>query len=216
MQAKLTSYNAVVVASIFNPGKVREPFLREHGALTTEDAVQSAMYGDVMAMVTTPGVHFSVTPQQLVVAPQGEQLAADVTKRVVTGILAGFPDVELVAMGINLVWWLNPAPDTLPSATRRLFAPTRGPFADEFRADDAAFGVYFSQDVGGGIRLKMDIKPTRIEVEGSEQEVLLANFNFHSETKGLSRDMAAGIGKVVARWDELFAKSERIVGMMSP
>ena len=201
MQAEIAGFNAVILASVFNPSVFRETWLVERDILAAADILPGFLFSEQAVHVPTARYTLTVIPQQLQFAPAARDVAREIVPAVVGQIVRGLPHTPLTAVGLNFIWRIDPEGDALPALTRRLFLPAQFPLAADFTAEDARFGVYCSKNVHE-CRLRLDIKPA---VDGKIQ----LGFNFN-------RDVASGgpsdaICAVLDRWTEFDAFAEELV-----
>src|ERR1039458_1744290 len=146
MKADLISYNVVVIAGIFNPTVFSEPWLQKLGVLSDGDRLPGSVFADMAVVLNTARFQMSLVPQQLVLAPQGVDIASAVARDVLGRIIPALPHTPYTGAGINFVWRIDAETEPVSTATRRLFAKEDSRIAQGFAAADAHFGAYMSQD----------------------------------------------------------------------
>jgi hypothetical protein len=205
--------SVVVVAHQFNPSVISEVWLTRNELLRVEDRQEGCVFTDVFVNLRSSQYSLLVTPDQLQFAPGGEPEAQrDLILSKVGKMIALLPHVPYHAAGLNFVWAFDPEPETVPTATRRLFFAHGRPFFRHFDTPDAQFGSYLSKSVLG-CRLKLDIKPVTVTQVDSTADrarpVVHLAFNYHLDVLGHD-DPVARIRQLLGQWDEAKQEAERI------
>jgi hypothetical protein len=210
METSLVSYTVVITAALFNTTVFRQTWLERIGVLAPDSLLPGTVFADLAVMVNTARFQMSVVPQQLVLAPQGEAEAGALVHDVVAKIVRALPETPYTAAGINFAWHLKQGPERIEDVTRRLFASDRSPLAHDFEAADARFGAYMSKDVGGGVRLKLDMKPIRASASGTTVlEATMLMFNFHLDCQVKPNGAEAIVG-LTERWASFHEMASRL------
>lgn len=199
---------AVVVAQQFNPSVVTQLWLRDNNILATNDFLDGSIFTDFVVQVRSRSFHMLVLQDQLQfvpAVPATEQQQLVVNK--LGAIINLLPHTPYRALGLNFSWHLTPAGGDIGVATRVLFCRDEYPLYQHFGEANAHFGAYLSKNVAG-FRLRLDIKPVVVAVEGGQENRIQFGFNFH-------RDIADGgaiqIIEGLHRWDEVRQETERII-----
>ncbi|MFO0966494.1 MAG: hypothetical protein U0793_13040 [Gemmataceae bacterium] len=118
------------------------------------------------------------------------------------------PHTPYKAIGFNFAWHLIPADGNIARLSREMFYVPDRPLQRSFSDDNAHFGGYLSKDFQG-FRLKLDVKPLIVTLEGGRTENRLHfGFNYHFD---LRQDAARQIEERLQHWDEVRQETERIV-----
>jgi hypothetical protein len=201
MRASLEGFNAVVLASVFNPSVFRDSWLRDAGVLEDDEPLPGFLFSDQAVHLPTARFTLTVVPPQLQFAPSDPATARPLVPRIVGELVRRLPHTPLTAVGLNYVWNVDPEDAPMPEVTRRLFLPANSPLAADFAADDALFGLYCSKNVDE-CRLRLNIKPL------PDQKIQFS-FNFHRDVNGPGS--AEAICAVLDRWVEFETLTTGIV-----
>lgn len=196
MELSFSQGNIVVVATSFNPTLFRETWLVQQGLLT-EGAIENYIYTPELVRIDSGGFSCVVVPNQMQVACGIREDAGRVLGAFVTRIVEKVPHTPFRAVGINITWSFPVERAQLGELTRRLFGGGPPALASRFTvADDAAFGLYMSRKLDGGIRLKAEFKPW---ARGDATHIDFS-FNFHKDVgEGTA---ASDVVEAVRRWTE--------------
>jgi hypothetical protein len=199
---------AVVVAQQFNPSVVTQLWLRDNQILAAEDFQDGSIFSDYVVQVRSRLFHMLVLQEQLQFVPAVpvEQQQQLVTERL-GAIVQLLPHTPYRALGLNFSWHLTPPGGDVGGFTRQLFSRDDQPLYQHFSEDNAHFGAYLSKDVAG-FRLRLDIKPILVPVDGGQENRIQFGFNFHRD------DVEGGALQVIEglrHWDEVRQETEHII-----
>jgi hypothetical protein len=201
---------AVVVAQQFNPSIFKQSWLVNNRILTSEDFLDGSFHSDFVVQVRSRQFHMLVLQDQLqfvpaIEVPVIEQQALLVEK--LGAIVQLLPHTPYRALGLNFSWHLTPAGGDIGVYSRRLFSRDDQPLYQHFREVNAHFGAYLSKDFAC-FRLRLDIKPIVVAVEGGQENRLQFGFNFHRD---IGDGGAPQIIDGLHYWDEVRQETERII-----
>jgi hypothetical protein len=149
-----------------------------------------------------------VVPEQLQFVPVGEPEGhQDLVVNKLGTIVRTLPHTPYRAIGLNFSWHLIPECGDVRTTTRSLFFREDRAIYEHFRDDNANYGAYLSKDFAG-FRLRLDIKPILVPVDGGQENRIQFAFNFQRDTG----DGGAGqIEECLRHWDETRCETERII-----
>jgi hypothetical protein len=81
------------------------------------------------------------------------------------------------------------------------------PLFQNFADAGAHFGTYLSKD-SNGFRLKLDVKPVLVQLEGRTEDRLQFAFNFHRD---FAENPAAQLDQCLLLWDAANRETEAII-----
>ncbi|MBI5518286.1 MAG: hypothetical protein HY909_31230 [Deltaproteobacteria bacterium] len=204
----------MIAANVFNPTVFNQTWLVQQKLVNAADVLPGIIITDAFSQVQTSKFTLLVLPQQLqfiLTTTEGTaELVADTLGRLVDLV----PHTPFLAAGVNFHWYVDPGEEGAPAASRRLFAADQRAVFKHFAGTDARFGAYMSCDVGGGVRLKLDIKPIVLHVQdGGTLDRMLFAFNFHRDVQG--SDSIAAMRECFGSWSIFEARSREILADIS-
>lgn len=200
---------AVVIAQRFNPTAAGEYQLITRGVLKKEEIGEGSIFTDVLIQVRSEQFHMLLLPEQLQFIPavpleEEQQLIIDKLGSLVKSL----PVTAYKGLGLNFAWLYESPDGDINRVSRAMFYVEDRLVFSAFGDDNARYGAYLSKDFDG-FRMKLDIKPVSVPVDGGSLEHRLQfAFNFH-------RDLGAGgaleICERLGKWNKVRAEAERII-----
>lgn len=212
MKTQLVHANVAVAARQFNPSIFSQLWLVRNEIATEADFDEGeSVFTPAFIQVRTPRFVLLVVPEQLQFAPlpaqeQHGELVGDKIGRIARLL----PETPYVAVGLNFHWLVQTEPEEFAGLSRGLFF-RENPLFGQFDEDNARYGGYLSKDVFG-VRLKLDVKPTRTEIEGEAVERLLFAFNFHLDVG--RENPVDEIQQMVGHWNEASEHAAEIIRVL--
>jgi len=210
--------NVVVVAKNFNPSILSQIWLVRNEVIEEAEFLPGCIFAEGLTQIVTRSFDMLVVPDRLQFSPKVEPLQeaeqqegvdrdweqpeGELVADKVGKIIRALPHTPYSAVGINFIWHETPqGEEGISGLTRRLFWNPHSALHRQFADENARFGTYMSKDIGGGMRLKFDVKPVvvGISAEGVEDRLHLA-INFHKEIGGGDR-VQQTLG-AIRRWNE--------------
>lgn len=191
----------VITARQFNPSIISQYWLIKNNILAEEEFEAGSIFSPVMVNVQSKECHILVLPEQLQfspkIYPESEEHALINSK--LGKIIKELPHTPFIAAGLNFSWHVYQKDAPTGVLDRTLFFRDDSPLYQAFNTEDARFGSYMSKDVIG-CRLKLDIKPVIINLQGITTERLQFAFNFHLQ---LTEDNKVDdILYLLSKWNE--------------
>jgi hypothetical protein len=215
MPRELAASNVVIVAQRFNPSVVSQLWLVRHGLLTEADLASGTgyLFTEVIVQVQTGQFALLVTPDQFQLIPKVPEIEQQTLIEDKVGtIVRMLPHTPFRAVGLNFTWYVTPIDGNIAQMSRELFFQRDRPLFHEFAEPDARFGGYLSKDVLD-FRLKLDIKPVIVPLEGRSEERLQLLFNYHAEIPE-AEGAVEMIRGLLRRWDEAAELARRMVDIV--
>lgn len=195
----LTKAAVVLLADTYNVSIFNQIWLVESGILTKDEILNGqTLQSPVAVNVVCDDFELLIVSDraQLTFHKKFQEMG-EIVKRIFKGITANLPHTPFMAIGINLDYQIEAQGNAnFNRRIKSIFLTEQNPLAKHFQADDARFGLYLSQDVEPGVRLRLDIKPIPTE-NGNDAESI--KFNFHKELRG-SADKVIEVNKMLDRW----------------
>jgi hypothetical protein len=116
--------------------------------------------------------------QFILLAPPERQLPLILEK--VGKLIEKLPEVPYRAVVLNFNWHNTPEVNHMTEQMRQLFAGRTDGIFSRFTEPNARFGAYLSKDFGK-FRMKLDVKPIQVEVDGRREDRIQFGFNFHHD-----------------------------------
>jgi hypothetical protein len=210
MALRLVNSSVVVVAHNFNPSVTNQVWLTDHDIVHRDEYQPGAVFTDMFVQVPARGFHLLIVPEQcqFTLSAETERQQELVIERIGT-LVRTLPHTPYHALGLNFVWQLVPEGETVEELSRRLFFVATSAVHRMCDSDDTKFGAYLSKD-SLGCRLKLDIKPVRVQSpEEGEVDLLQFGFNYHHDI-GNREDPVPEIEETLNRWDEARDQSSQI------
>lgn len=200
--------NVVIVANRFNPSVFSSHWLQKNNFYSEGEILPQSIFSENLVNIASQKCSLLVLEQKLEFAWVDSDNSAFRSKLI--PILKELPEIQYSAIGINFVWFLSDEGKESSFSSGRNQFWTDSEVYSHFDFDDARFGAYLSRDFGGG-RLRLDIKPVKVQDTTTNEELdgLQYSFNFHKELVGeeISKELLEHLDKL----DEFFAKSKLIV-----
>jgi hypothetical protein len=185
MKAALVSQNVVIAANVFNPTVFNQTWLVQQQLVHADDVLPGIIITEALSQVQTAKFTLLVLPQQLQFILNTTEGVAELVSGTLGRLVALVPHTPFLATGVNFHWHVDTGDEGTAAASRRLFGVGERDVFKHFADVGAQFGAYMSRDVGGGARLKLDIKPIVVRDQaGATLERLLFAFNFHRDVQG--------------------------------
>ena len=181
MPQQLMASAVVLVAQQFNPSITGQHWLVRHGIVGAEDFLPGSVFTDAFAQVITARFNLLATPEQFQFVPrvvEEEQQELIVDK--VGTVIRTLPHTPYKAVGLNFSWHIACEEGDVRRLSRALFFRPSSPLYHEFDVEDANFGAYLSKDIMD-FRLKLDVKPVTLGVDGNNEKRLQLLFNYHAD-----------------------------------
>lgn len=220
---QLVLSNVVVVAKSFNPSILTQLWLARNEVVGEDEFLPGCMFVEGLSQVTTQSFDMLVIPDRLQFTPKAVagqmeqregvlvQLEGEMIAEKIGKIIRALPHTPYTAVGINFAWQEKPGDEGVTGLTRRLFFNSESALHHEFDSDDASFGVYMSKDIGGGLRLKCDVKPVFVNAATGKEPRLHLGLNFHREVTGV--DPVGEVIETIGRWAECKQQATTLVGI---
>jgi hypothetical protein len=154
----LLSENVVITTNKFNPSILTQVWLVRNAILAEEDLVVGN-FSPMAVQVQARAFQLLALPEFIQFTPCTVGANGDLILQKVGGIVRALPHTPYTGVGMNFVWTETPDVE-LTTLTRRMFFFQDSPIFSLFDTENAHFGGYMSKDFLG-IRLRLDIKPTR-------------------------------------------------------
>jgi len=201
MNLGLPEASAVVVANQFNLSIVTQYWLIKHEIISEKDFKENCIFSPGFSDIRTDYLQFILTPQSLTFSPllDDSEKQAELANNKLGSIIRLLPETPYSALGINFVWHVDPEQISVNEIGRNLFFKEKSPLFKEFDNKDAKFGAYMSKDILG-FRLKLDIKPTLITLDGALCSRLRFVFNYHLNLT--VEDKIQSISESLSKWKE--------------
>lgn len=191
----------VVTASQFNPSILNPVWLAKNGILNEngEYKPESVFAGPLTQVVTDEYVLVMVAEQLhfIVLTPHDKQQAQIEDK--LGKLIKKLPEIPYRAAGLNFNWHMIPEANRVAAETRQLFAGRSDGIFARFAEPDARFGAYLSKDFFS-FRMKVDVKPVLVDVDGRMEDRVQFGFNFHQDLAANS-DAPAAVLALLGQWD---------------
>lgn len=205
MSCELVGASTVILAENFNPSILTQHWLIAKGIVAEEDFAPDCVFVPGLTVAKTRRFSLVAAPDrlQLVLNEPDAEEAADTVGATIYQIVGLLPETPYRALGLNFEWHC-PVDDI----GERFFWLADNPLYQEFSAPDARFGAYLSKDVLG-LRLKLDVKPTR-PGSSEESEYYLFRFNFHRDIHG-DEDRSQIVRQGLDQWSAARDLSRNII-----
>lgn len=206
----------VIVAQTFNPSIFTETWLNKNDLISADKLVGARIFSPEVAQFGTSQMQILVIPQKLQITfpiLQGlEDFGAPIEFS--KGIIKLLPHTPFKAVGLNFNYFYEQKSENEFNVyNRKLLGDGDYKLLKEFSSADAKFGRYFSKDYMG-FRLRLDIKP--VKVEPDKKEMLEFAFNFHhdlsEEDSSKSDEVLIGL---ISNWNNLFEYSAKLLELGS-
>ncbi|MHB1034642.1 MAG: hypothetical protein ACYC35_08865 [Pirellulales bacterium] len=208
MSAELRHANVVIAARQFNPTIFSQLWLVRHGIAEEGDFQGESVFTPAFVQVRAPHFVLLVLPEQLQFAPlPPEEKQGSLVLDKIGQIIQLLPETPYVAVGLNFNWHVAIDASHFAAFSRALFF-RENPLFNQFNEDGARFGGYLSKDVFDA-RLKLDVKPVRVETSEGVVDQLLFAFNFHKDVG--KEHPETEIQQFLKRWDEAHEASAATV-----
>jgi len=193
----------VLLARQFNPSVLSQVWLSRNGILDAEGTVKAnSIFAENLVQAVTDDFVLAVLPDQLQFVPTVEPASQQKLIEDKLGALVNkLPHIPYRAVGLNFNWHLIVDQEDVPAFTRKLFAGRDDGLYERFRDSNARFGAYFSKDFAA-FRMKVDIKPTSVDVDGEQEDRIQFGFNFHSAFQQES-DAVAEVLNRFGQWNSV-------------
>lgn len=191
----------VVLARHFNPSILNPVWLANHGILNKDGAYKpdSVFIGPLTQAVTDEFVLVMTGDQmQFIPLVPPDRHAALIEDKVGT-VIRTLPEVPYRAIGLNFNWHKVLEANKVIDETRELFAGRTDGIFSRFTEPNARFGAYLSKDFGQ-FRMKLDVKPVNVEVDGRKEDRIQFGFNFHHDLPAEGNAPAALLG-LIGQWN---------------
>jgi len=200
---------AVIVAQQFNSAILSQLWLVRNEILRDEEFQEGSIFSDVVVQVRSTPFQMLVLPDQLQMVPTvSRDQEQEILLQRLGRLVRELPHTPYRALGLNFAWHLTPADGNIARLSRDMFFVPNRPLHQSFGEENAHFGGYLSKDILG-FRLKLDVKPLIVSLEGGRVENRLHfGFNYHFD---LQEDAARQIEERLQHWNEVRQESERIV-----
>lgn len=189
----LSETNVVVLAKSHNPTIVSKDWIIKKGVL--EEPVTNFIHTPPFSMVENNDLRIHVDSDRMqIIVKRVEQDIINKLPMVIKNYVCGLPETPYTAIGFNFSYR-----EITEKNLRRIFSP-----------DVEKFRKAFSEDyrVGGIIRFSFDEFIVRMNL--LPEEKVTANFNFHSDIKGGSRE----IMEKLKSYHETMRKAEDVLGVL--
>jgi hypothetical protein len=208
----LSGEAVVVVAQQFNPTVVSQLWLVRNGFLREEEFQPGCIFTDLFVQVISNRFNLLITPEQLqfvprVSPPEQQNLIIET----VGAIVRKLPHTPYRAVGLNFAWHAVPAGGNTATFTRRLFFRPESAIYRAFDVPDAQFGAYLSKDALG-FRLKFEVKPVTVPMDGSLESRVHSAFNFNAD---LGENAAESVERYLLCWNDVKREAEQIVNCIA-
>jgi hypothetical protein len=211
MTIELINRSVTIVAQQFNPSIFGQLWLVRRELMAAEEFDQSSVFSQNLVQVIGKRFNLLVFPQQLQLSPSVDQAAeGDLIPQTISKIAGLLPETPYTAIGMNFIWQMLPANESIRRFSRRLFGRTDSPLYQQFCAEDALFGAHMSKDFLGW-RMNLDVRPTG--TPGSDEERLQLAFNYHLDLTA-SQNASATIAKDIMAWNAAKSESRQIVELL--
>ncbi len=223
MQSVLVDASVVAIAHDVNLSIFRPPWLVKSRIFTEKELQGEIVVTPAFVQVPTDNFQLMVFPDRIQMAIRLNcPDAADCIQRVMGGVVSTLPHTPYTAAGLNFKYLAAPeSADAFAPWNRALLSSS---FADEVAPPDdggARFGSYVSFDTLG-LRLKLDIKPTKAPDAAVKmckswrpgQDLVSLGFNFHADVTQAKEPADELIG-VLGKWTDALALSEKIAGQIT-
>lgn len=184
--------SVVLIANNVNVSIFRPLWMARNAILREDELAGELLISPVTVHVPTPNFELDVLPDrvQWKCSQPYAEAQADV-QRILGGIARMLPHTPYKAVGLNFAYLLTSPPGvSFDEFDARLFASPCTHAVEALPGGNARYGAYFSIDVLD-MRLKVDLKPTRLAVNLGQPEALVPMgtelmrglFNFHRDLK---------------------------------
>lgn len=205
----LASTNVVIVAQKFNPSIINQLWLVKNHIVAEDAFLPGGVSVDMIAQLRTSDFELLILPDRLQFGLMDIAHGQDVINRALAGIVRALPHTPYRGIGSNFVWHIDPQPESIEHASRRLFFRDDNPMYHEFDVPDAQFGGYLSKPVEQAL-LGVDVKPITSLENNVPVYKLQCSYNFHTDTA--SESPVDVILAHLSRWDQYRLLAEIIVG----
>lgn len=210
MGLDLANANAVIVAHHFNPTITDQIWLSENGIVDRGEPSGSYVFSDMLVQVETREFHLLIVPDRCQMVPGKD---VDDAQKLVTErlgrLIEKLPHTPYRAVGVNFTWMFKPDTRPFEEFIREKFFVRGCPLHEKFSDGNPRFGSYLSKD-HRNCRLKLDIKPIRLEAKEGPVELMQFSFNFNLDLNKGEKDLAP-IMAVLKNWNTFRLDSEEIV-----
>jgi hypothetical protein len=208
MTFELINRSVTIVAQQFSPSIFSQLWLVKHQLIGEEEFEPTSFFSQNLVQVAAKRFTLIVFPQQLQWSPLVDQDAEGLlVSSTICRITELLPETPYTAIGMNFIWQVVPAGETVREFSRRLFGRTDSAIYHRFRDEDALFGAYMSKGFRAW-RMNLDIRP--IVIDGSKEDRLQLACNFHLDLTGTAEAPAAIAGAITA-WDEARSEALQVV-----
>jgi hypothetical protein len=199
MQRQFVNANAVIIAQGINPSVFTQAWLVENEIVRPAELTGSLVVTPQVVSVDADRFAFLAVPDRLQFVPKATEVEeqADLMGRL-DRVVQLLPHNPYSGLGLNFVCLLSPDTEPFDRFLRRSFWMTDNPLFRQFDEDDARCGVYLSKDTLG-FRLKLDVKPIRMEQLEQRPERLHMAFNFHRDVPS-GPEAAMSISEGLESW----------------
>ncbi|MCC7086536.1 MAG: hypothetical protein IT427_16175 [Pirellulales bacterium] len=214
MSTSLIHTNVVAVARQFNPSVFSQLWLVRHGIASENEFEQVAesLFTPAIVQVRLPRFVLLVVPEQLQFAPLPPDVDhSELVLEKMGKIVETLPETPYIAIGLNFQWHFIPETCEMSKFCRRLFFRDNLLFSS-FDQPDARFGGYMSKDVLG-FRLRLDVRPLRVEQPEGVRELFQFAFNFHTDIASdvQGETSVSQIRRMLGQWNQAREHTRQIV-----
>ncbi|AWM40326.1 hypothetical protein GobsT_12020 [Gemmata obscuriglobus] len=201
----------VVLARHFNPSIFNPVWLAKHGILNeTGDYKPDSVFTGQLVQVVTDDFVLVVTNDQMqfILLASPERHSVLIEEKVGT-LIRKLPEVPYRAVGLNFNWHNALDANRLAEETRQLFAGRTDGIYSCFTEPNARFGAYLSKDFGP-FRMKLDVKPILVEMEGVKGDRIQFAFNFHHDLPA-ERNAPDALFDLIGQWNAVRTETVKTI-----
>lgn len=208
VSVELQLMSCVLVAHDMNLSIFKPHWFTSNKILSQDEFSDDILFAPGIIQIPTKEYGLSVFPNRVQMRFETEcEHARDYLLRIIGGIVKTLPHTPYTALGFNYEYRLIPSSD-FSSWNREIFGGLRVSAAAPNDDVDARFGAYFSFDLHG-MRLKVDAKPIKIQVDGENKECQLVVLNFHRD---LNQPVdVEELTSLLKQWDVCYSYSQSLV-----
>ncbi len=196
---------------LFNLKQFSSKWLNDTGIIPISDLSGDSIFAQniVQAISLSNKITILFLPTQIQISPiieSDKSFVSEIFKLIVENI----DNSTFGGLGVNFHWSIESNEVSMHEISRTHFRHIDNKITDFLSDDSSVYGIYISKDVGMNVRLKLDIKPAKLNI--SNNECLIFTFNFHSDLD--SNESKSDAIKIVNNVDEWYKISREVLDLL--
>lgn len=208
------SVKNIVLVGLFNPALFDKFFFIKYNIIKEEEILPGSNFAAIgMMQLVCNKFNLVITPNQVIISSTRPESDKDEISGVMLSIIDAGNIANVKAFGMNFNWLAKESTQTLEKTSKNYFYNEKMKlFSKYFISPDSMYGVYASTNFKGS-RLKLDIKPTKLEdsLKTIIQEQISFAFNFHFDIKNSSNSLE--LIKYLTDYSTYREQSEQIISI---